>query len=203
MSITLEQIKELRNRTGAGITIVKEALELNNGDTEKALTYLREKGVAKAAKRAGKSADNGFIAHYIHGEGTIAVLLELNSETDFTARNDKFRQLAKDIAIHIAASNPQYISIEDIPDDVMENERQIAGKTIEGNKPEDIKNKIIDGKLSKFYEESVLLEQVYIKDESKKIKDLLSEAVGSIGEKIEIGRFCRMQIANSSSYSRL
>lgn len=199
MSITLDQIKELRKRTGAGVTVVKEALEESNGDIQVAIEYLRKKGIAKAAKRADKHAENGFIASYVHGEGAIAVLVELNSETDFTARNDLFRSVARDIAIHIAASNPEYLSVEDVPSEVLEKEMKIAKEGIDGNKPEEIVNKIVDGRLQKFYEQTVLLEQQYVKDDSKKIKDLISETVSAIGEKIEIGRFARFQLAGPVS----
>ncbi len=198
MSISLDQIKELRKRTGVGLHQVKEALEVSKGDMEKAVLYLREKGVAKAAKRAGRSAENGFIAHYIHGEGSIGVLLELNSETDFASRNEKFRNLAHDIAIHVAASNPEYINIEDIPADVLEKEKSVYNKDLEG-KTEQVKEKILEGKLSKFYQEVVLLEQAYVKDDSKKVKDVINEAVAAIGEKIEIGRFVRFELAGPTS----
>jgi elongation factor Ts len=198
MTATLDQIKELRNATGAGISAVKEALEHSKGDREKAILYLREKGIAKAAKRADKRAENGFIAHYIHGEGTIGVLVELNSETDFTARNEKFRKLANDLAIHIAAANPQYISTEDVPEEIMKKEKELAEKGLE-NKPDEIKEKIIEGKLQKVFEDIVLLEQNFVKDDSKKIKDLLNETIAAVGEKIEIGRFVRMQISGSGT----
>ncbi|KXK09636.1 MAG: Elongation factor Ts [candidate division WS6 bacterium OLB21] len=141
MQITLEQIKELRKLTGAGVTNVKEALEHSKGDIDKAVEYLREKGVAKAAKRADKQADKGFIAHYIHGDGTIGVLVELNAETDFTARNEKFRELAHNLALHIAANKPEYISRENVPADILNKEKEIAKASIEGNKPEAVVEK--------------------------------------------------------------
>lgn len=197
MSITVEQIKELRSRTGVGINQVKEALEASNGDMEKAALYLREKGIAKAAKRADKTAENGFVANYIHGDGMIGVLVELNCETDFAARSDAFRALAKDLAIHIAASNPQYLKIEDIPAEILDAEKAIYAKELEG-KPENIKEKILEGKLAKFYEEIVLMEQAFVKDDSKKIKDLLNESVASIGEKLQIGRYARIQVGGEA-----
>lgn len=199
MATNLEQIKELRSLTGAGINSVKEALDHSKGDFDKAMIYLREKGLAKATKRSDKMASNGFIAHYIHGEGNLGVLLELNSETDFTSRNEKFRELAYNLAIHVAAANPEYSKIEDIPEDVIKNETEMAKKGIGEGKPKEIVEKIVQGRLDKFYEETVLMEQVYVKDDSKKIKDLINEAVGSIGEKIEIGRFCRIKINESAS----
>lgn len=192
---TLDQIKELRNATGAGIVAVKEALEKSDGDFDKAVVYLREKGVAKAAKRSGKSADHGFIASYIHGEGTIGVMVELNSETDFTARNDKFRKLANELALHIAAANPKYIRREDIPEDELKAEKEIAAKDVDDNKPEEIKEKIVEGKLGKFYEQVVLMDQKYVRDDSKTISDLMNENIAAIGEKIEIGRFTRFEIS--------
>lgn len=199
MAITLEQIKALRKSSGAGVTVVKEALEHSKGDMDKAITYLREKGIAKAAKRADKSAEHGFIAHYIHGDSNIAVLVELNAETDFTARNEKFRELAGELALHIAAANPQYIKVDDIPTEELEKEKSIASKGVDEKKPEEIREKILEGKLGKFYEEVVLLKQKYVRDDSKTIEDLLNEAITAIGEKIEIGRFCRMEISKSVS----
>ncbi len=193
MGVSLDQIKDLRKRTGVGIQAVKEALEASNGDTEKAIIYLREKGIAKAAKRSGRVAENGFIAHYIHGDGKIGVLVEVNSETDFASRNERFREFGHDLAMHIAAAAPEYIRIEDIPEDVLNKEKDIYRKDLQG-KPEEIQEKIIEGRLKKFYEEVVLLEQPFVKDDSKKISDLLNEIVAAIGEKIEIGRFVRFEM---------
>ena len=203
MQITLEMIKDLRNKTGAGINNVKEALEASAGDVEKALIYLREKGLAKAIKRADKRAENGYIYSYIHGEGTLGVMVELNSETDFAARTSKFRDLAKEIALQIAASNPEYISVEDVPTEIIQREKDIAMKDIDSKKPQNIIDKIIDGKMQKFYEDFVLLEQKYFKDESKTIKDLINDNVAALGEKIEVGRFCRMKISSNSTACNL
>lgn len=203
MQITMDMIKDLRTKTGAGIGNVKEALVASDGDVEKALVYLREKGLAKAVKRADKRAENGYIYAYIHGEGSLGVMLELNSETDFAARNVKFRDLAKEIALQIAASNPEYISIENIPAEIMEREKEIAMKEVDPKKPQNIIDKIIEGKLQKFYEDFVLLEQRYFKDETKTIKDLINENVAALGEKIEVGRFCRMKIASNSTACNL
>ena len=194
MAVSLKEIKELRQKTGAGVTAVKEALENAKGDFDKAVVYLREKGLAKAVKRSEKRADKGFIAHYVHGEGTIASLIELNSETDFAARNEKFREVAHDLAVHVVAMSPEYVSIEDVPSEVIEKEKTIAMKTIDPKKPQEIIDRIVAGKLQKYYEEVVLMEQHFFKDESKKIKDLVNELIAAIGEKIEIGRFCRIQI---------
>ncbi|MBD3280859.1 translation elongation factor Ts [Candidatus Dojkabacteria bacterium] len=196
--ISMEQIKELRERTGVGISNVKEALEETDGDMEKAVEYLREKGIAKAAKRSGRSADNGFIASYIHGEGQIGVMVELNSETDFASRSDKFREFGKNVAMHIAASSPEYIKVEDIPEEVLDKEKAVYAVDLEG-KPGNVQEKILEGKLGKFYQEVVLMKQLYVKDDSKTIEDILNELVAAIGEKIEIGRFARFQIAGPSA----
>ncbi|MFQ5492555.1 MAG: translation elongation factor Ts [Candidatus Dojkabacteria bacterium] len=203
MKITLDQIKELRTRTGAGVTAVKQALEESKGDTEKAIASLREKGIAKAAKRADKRANNGFIAHYIHGNGSMGVLLELNSETDFAARSEEFQELARELAVHVAAMDPEYIAIEHVPPEVIEKEVEIAKKSVDKGKPDEVVNKIVEGKLEKFYKEVVLLEQAYVKDDSKQVKDLLNEALAAIGEKIEVGRFCRFKIAGSATACNL
>jgi elongation factor Ts len=196
--ISLEKIKELRERTGVGIHQVKEALVESDGDMEEAILYLRKKGMAKAAKRSDNKADNGIIESYIHGDALLGVLVELNSETDFAARNERFKELAHDIAMHIAAADPEYISIEDIDEEVIEKEKQVFMKDLEG-KPENVQEKIVEGKLQKFYEQKVLLEQPYVKDDSKKIKDVLNDAVAALGEKIKVGRFARFKIAGGSS----
>jgi len=198
MSISLDQIKELRKRTGAGINKVKEALEKSDGDVEKAIQYLREKGIAKAASRAGRSVSNGFIGHYIHSDGTIGVIVEINCETDFAARSDKLRELAHDTALHIAASDPQYISIENIPPEILEKEKRVYKKDLD-RKPAQVQEKILEGRLKKFYESEVLLEQPYVRDDSKKFKDVLNDAIAAIGEKIEIGRFARIQISKPAT----
>jgi len=201
MAITLEQIKNLRKRTGVGVGVVKEALEASKGDEEKAIEYLREKGLAKGAARAGKATENGYVASYIHGDGQIGVLVEMSSETDFASRSEDFRQLAKDVALHIAASKPLYVTIEDVPEATKGKEKELiereSGDSLKG-KPEDVKNKIIEGKLAKYYSEVVLLEQSFVKDESKKIKDLLAEALAKIGENVQIVRFARFEIAEAA-----
>lgn len=203
MEIKLETIKALRSRTGAGFTNVKEALEASNGDIEKAIIYLREKGMAKGAKRADKAASNGFVASYIHGEGTLGVLVELNSETDFAARDDKFKALARDLALQVAATNPEYISIESIPEAILNREKEIAMKDLDPNKPQNIIDKIIEGKMQKFYDDTVLMEQKYFKDDTKTIKDMVNDVVAALGEKIEIGRICRFQIRGAATYCTL
>jgi elongation factor Ts len=203
MGITLETIKELRAKTGAGIANVKEALESSNGDFEKALLILREKGLAKAVKRAGKRAENGFICSYIHGDGSLGILLELNSETDFASKSDEFRTLAKEIALQIAACSPEYIGIDNVPKDIIERETNLAKQDMDPKKPAEIAQKILDGRMQKFYQEFVLLEQKYFKDETKLIKDLINDTVAVLGEKIEVGRFVRFVVGSSATISNV
>lgn len=199
MKITLEMIKELRTKTGAGVSVVKEALTKYEGDIDKSLIYLREKGLAKAEKRADKSASNGLITSYIHGNGSLGVLLELHSETDFAAKGEKFAELAHEISLQIASSNPEYISVENIPADILKREMDLASKDVDPKKPAQVQQMIIQGKLQKFYEDFVLLEQPFFKDESKKIKDLINDYVAVLGEKIEIGRFCRFKLSGPAT----
>ncbi len=199
MKITLEMIKDLRTKTGAGVSVVKEALTKYDGDPDKSLIYLREKGLAKAEKRADKSATNGLVSSYIHGNGSLGVLLELNSETDFAAKGEKFAELAHEIALQIASSNPEYISIESIPADILKREMDLASKDIDPKKPAQVQQMIIQGKLQKFYEDFVLLEQPFFKDDSKKIKDLINDYVAVLGEKIEVGRFCRFKLSGPAT----
>lgn len=191
-NVTLADIKSLRERTGVGINHVKEALEHSNGDVEKAILYLREKGIAKAAKRAGNATNNGLIGHYIHGK-TMGVMVELQSETDFATNSEKFKELARELAMHIAAKTPEYISIENVPAEVIEVEKKVYTKDVEG-KPEAIAEKILEGKLQNFYADKVLFEQDYVRDESKKIKDLLNEYIATLGERIIVSRFIKMQV---------
>jgi elongation factor Ts len=198
MAVTLEQIKELRNRTGVGVSAVKQALDEANGDSEKAIELLRKQGIAKGAKRAGRSTDNGFIASYIHGGGRIGVMVEIGSETDFASRSEDFQTFANDIAMHIAASKPIYVSSSDVPDEVKESEIELIKEQLEG-KDEKVAEKIKEGRLQKYYEEFVLLEQPFVKDEKKKVKDLLAEMLAKVGEKIEIERFARFEIAEVPS----
>lgn len=190
--VTLDTIKELRKKTGVGVSDCKEALEESKGDFERAIECLRKKGVMKAQKRAGRETANGYIGSYVHN-GKIGVLVELACETDFVSRNEKFQKLASEIALHIAASSPEYLAPEDVPKKVLEKEKEIGKEKLKKEgKPENILDKIVEGQLAKFYEEVCLLEQAYVRDEKKKIKDLISEAVASFGEKIEIKRFVMM-----------
>jgi elongation factor Ts len=192
--VTPEQVKELRERTGAGVMDCKKALTESNGDMEKAIIILREKGLAKAAKKAGRVAAEGIIDSYIHGNGRIGVLVEVNCETDFVARNDEFKNLVKDIAMQIAAANPKYISREDVPQDIIQKEREILKtQAINEGKPEHIAEKIVDGRIEKFFEENCLMDQPFIKDPDKKISQLIMEKIAIIGENITVSRFTRYE----------
>lgn len=195
MAINTDQIKDLRERTGAGMMDCKKALEECSGDIDKAVNYLREKGLAKAAKRAGRETGEGKIISYLHGNGKIGVLLELNSETDFVANNAEFEALGKEIALQITAMNPLYISEESIPASEIENETKVIKATLEseGKNPDQI-DKILPGKMKKFYSEICLLHQQYFKDTDKTINDLLQEAIAKFGENITIRRFVRFQV---------
>jgi len=194
MNITAAMVKELRERTQAGMMDCKNALVTANGDMDKAVEILREKGLATAAKKQGRTATEGIVDSYIHGGGRIGVLVEVNCETDFVAMNEKFKEFVRDIAMHIAASNPQYVSVEDVPAEVIEKERAILkAQALNEGKPEKIVDKIVDGRISKYYEEVCLLEQAFIKDPDKKVKDVVTEMIATIGEKISIRRFARFE----------
>ena len=172
----------------------KNALVEANGDMDKAVEILREKGLATAAKKQGRTATEGLVDAYIHGGGRIGVLVEVNCETDFVARNDMFKDFVRDIAMHIAASNPQYVSVEDVPAEVVEKEKAILkAQAINEGKPEKIVDKIVDGRISKYFEEICLLEQAFVKDPDKKVKDVVTEMIATIGEKISIRRFARYE----------
>ncbi|HOA81983.1 MAG: translation elongation factor Ts [Tepidanaerobacteraceae bacterium] len=192
--VTPEQVKELRGKTGAGVMDCKKALVEANGDMEKAIVILREKGLAKAAKKQSRSATEGIIESYIHGNGRIGVLVEVNCETDFVARNEEFKILAKDIAMQVAASNPKYLSREDVPDEVIEKEREILrAQALNEGKPEKIVDKIVDGRIEKFFEENCLLEQAFIRDPDKKVSQYIMEKIAVIGENITVSRFVRFE----------
>lgn len=200
MAITTEQIKQLREATGAGILDCRKALEQADGDYEKAVNYLREKGLAMAAKRADRTASEGVIELYSHGNGRVGVMVEVNCETDFVARSENFRKFAHELALQIAAATPSYIREEDIPADVIERESQIAtARAREEGKPEAIIPKIVDGYINKFKDESVLMRQAYIRDESKKIQDLYNETLVTLGENMVIRRFQRWQLGEASA----
>jgi elongation factor Ts len=195
MAVTTELIKKLRAMTGAGMMDVKHALEETGGDLERAASLLRERGIAKASKKADRAATEGLVGSYIHHNGKIAVLVEVNCETDFVARNESFQELAKNLAIHIAMANPQFVRREEVPETVVEAERgALTAEARAEGKPESIIEKMIEGRLKKFYSEICLLDQAYIKDDSKTIDQLIKESIATIGENIQIGRFSRIAI---------
>jgi elongation factor Ts len=195
MAISMEEIKKLRAMTGAGMMDVKNALAETGGNLEKAVQLLRERGIAKAARKAERAAKEGFVGSYLHHNGKIATLVELNCETDFVARNEQFQLLARNIAMHVAMANPGYRSRDEVPTEVLESEKAILAKQAkEEGKPEPVIAKIVEGRLNKFFEEQCLLEQRFIKDDSKTIEELVKEAIATIGENIQVGRFARIAI---------
>ena len=195
VTISPKQVSELRARTGAGMMDCKRALEEAGGDMDKAAEILRKKGIAKAEKRAGWSAAQGLIVSYIHHNGQVGVLLEVNCETDFVARTEDFQQLARDIALHIASADPIAVNPEDLPADLVERERRIAEEQVAAeSKPENVRAKIVEGKLKKFIAERTLLEQPYVKDDSKTVGQLVKEVSGKVGEAVQVKRFVRFKI---------
>ena len=197
-AISAAMVKELRDKTGAGIMDCKAALTESDGNIEAAIDFLRKKGIATAKKRAGRAASEGTIQSYIHMGGKIGVMVEVNCETDFVAKNDDFRDFAKNIAMHIAATNPVGITPEDVPEDIIEREKDIyRAQALETGKPENILDKIAEGKLQKFFKENCLLQQPYVRDPDMTVEDLLNETIGKIGENITIRRFSRFQIGES------
>ena len=193
--ITAAKVKELRERTGSGMMDCKKALAETNGDMEKAIDYLREKGLAKAAKKAERNASEGRIFQYIHSNFKVGALLELDTETDFVARTDEFNELGHEICMQIAAANPLYLKPEDVPEEVIEREKAVyRQQLIDEGKPENKIDFIIPGKLKKYYETNCLLEQEYIRDDKKKIKDLVTEMIARLGENIVVKRFARFAI---------
>jgi len=198
MEITTEMIKELRGATGAGVLDCRKALTEAKGDFDKAVDFLREKGMATAAKRADRTASQGIIELYSHGEGRVGVIVEVNCETDFVARSEDFRKLAHEIALQIAAAAPQYVADDEIPADVLEHEAEIArARAEEEGKPEAVMDKIVSGRIEKFKDEVVLLRQAYIRDEELKIEKLVQQAIGTMGENIVIRRFHRWELGES------
>ncbi len=199
MTITTAQIKELREKTGAGILDCRKALEATDGDLDKALDILREKGLATAAKRAGRTAAEGVVELYSHGNGRVGVMLELNCETDFVGRSEAFRTLAHELALQVAAANPLYISEADVPAEVLEKEAHIATvRAKEEGKPENILPRIVEGSIKKWKEEFVLLNQPYIRDESLSVQDLVNQNVAAMGENVIIRRFVRYALGEIS-----
>jgi len=195
MKVTADMVRDLRERTGAGMLDCKKALEESGGDAEKAIEILRKRGLAAAAKKAGRVAAEGAVGSYIHAGGKIGVLVEVNCETDFVARTDEFQQLVRDVAMHIAAAEPRFVSREEVTDEVLATERRIyREQALEQGKPEAVVDRIVDGKVGKFYAEAVLLEQPFIKDPDKTIGDLLAEKIAKIGENIRVRRFSRYRL---------
>ena len=195
MAIAIEDIKKLREQTGAGMMKAKEALEASSGDYDKAVQWLREKGEASAAKKADREARAGLIEGYVHS-GRIGVLVEINCETDFVARTEDFKNFARDIAMHVAAANPEYLKPEDIPAEVVEKEREIYRNEVKG-KPAEIIDKIVDGKLGKFYEQVCLMNQAFIKDPDVTVGKLTTDLVAKLGENIVIRRFERLELGSN------
>lgn len=192
--ITAELVKQLRERTGAGMMDCKKALTETNGDMDKAIEFLREKGLAAAAKKAGRIAAEGLVDAYIHGDGRIGVLIEVNIETDFAAKNEEFKTFVKDLALQVAASKPEYIRREEVPSDIIEKEKEILrAQAINEGKPEKIVDKMVEGRIEKYYKEVCLLEQPFIKDPDKSVQQLLTEKIATIGENINIRRFVRFE----------
>lgn len=198
--VSASTVRDLRERTGAGMMDCKKALAEVQGDVEKAIVYLREKGLAAAAKRAGRTAADGLVESYIHAGGKIGVLIEVNCETDFVARTDDFRNLVRDLAMQVAAANPRYVRREDVPEAVIEQERTIyAAQAASSGKPQPVIEKMVAGKVEKFFAEICLLEQAFIKDSDKRVSQLVSDAVAKMGENIVVRRFSRFQLGEQSS----
>src|SRR4030043_463766 len=200
MEISIELVKDLRQRTGAGVIDCKAALQEAQGNMEAAIDYLRRKGLATAAKKAGRIATDGLVSSYIHAGGKMGVLVEIKCETDFVAKTGDFQTFVKNIAMHIAAANPQYIRREEIPEEALERERAIyRTQAMESGKPVKVVDKIVEGKMERFFSEACLLEQTYIKDSDLTIKEVLDSMIAKIGENISIRRFARFQLGEGLS----
>jgi elongation factor Ts len=198
MAITAKDVQELRGRTGAGMMDCKKALEETSGDIDKAVENLRKRGVAKAEKRAGRSTSEGMVGHYVHHNGKIAVLVELNCETDFVARNDEFQQLARHVAEHIAAAAPIAVDKDSVPQDKIESERRIFTEQVrQSGKPENMIEKIVEGKVEAYYKDVALLHQAWVRDPKKTIGDLVKEVAAKTGENIQVRRFVRYQLGEA------
>jgi elongation factor Ts len=195
--ISAKDVKQLREDTGAGMMDCKKALEKAGGNFEKAKQILREEGIAKAEKRTDKATNQGIIDSYIHMGGRIGVLIQLNCETDFVARNEEFKKLAKELAMQIAATNPDYVSREEVSEEAITKEKEILRNlTLKEGKPENVVDKIVEGRMDKFFERVCLLEMPYIRDDKMKVRDLISQAIGKIGENIKLTRFCRFSLGD-------
>jgi elongation factor Ts len=198
MNITTDMVKELRTLTGAGVLEAKKTLESTDGDMDKAIQILREKGAARAEKRSDRDANEGIVELYAHPGNRVGVILELNCETDFVARNEQFTELAHNLALQIAAMSPKYIDVEDVAADDLESELSILrAQALAEGKPEEIVEKIVAGRIGKYYEEVCLLEQPYIRDEKVKVKDLITEAISTTGENIKVRRFERYELGEA------
>ena len=195
MEISASLVKELRDRTGAGMMDCKKALTESNGDLEKAIEYLRVKGLSKAQKKSGRATAEGLVVSYIHPGNRIGVLLEVNCETDFVARTDEFQEFARDIAMQVAAASPLAVTRDGIPKELLEGEREVyRSQALEEKKPENVVDKIVEGRVEKFVAENSLLDQVYIKDNDKKVGDVVKETIVKLGENIQVARFSRFQL---------
>jgi elongation factor Ts len=195
MKITAAMVKDLRQKTGAGMMDCKKALQKNDGDMEKSIEYLREKGLSEAAKKSDRITAEGLVTSYIHANGKIGVLVEVNCETDFVAKNEEFKDMCHDIAMQIAASNPQYVSREDVPEEVLDKERKILkAQALNEGKPEKIVEKMVEGRLSKYFKEICLLEQPFIKDTDFMVNDIIKQKIAKIGENITVRRFIRYEL---------
>lgn len=193
--VTAQMVKELREKTGAGMLDCKKALEQTDGNVEKAIDWLREKGLAAAAKKAGRAATEGLVHAYIHGAGRVGVLLEVNCETDFVAKNEEFQAFVHEVALQIAAMRPRFVRREDVPEEEIAKEREVLrAQALNEGKPEHIAEKMVEGRLNNFYKENCLLEQEYVKEKGKTIQDLLTELIAKLGENMSIRRFARFEV---------
>lgn len=200
MEIAASQVKELRMKTGAGVMECKSALAEARGDLERAVAILRERGMAKAARKAGRTAADGLVVGYVHPGGRIGVLLEVNCETDFVARTEKFRALTKDLAMHVAAMNPLYLQREEVPEAVLAEERRILqAQTSTSGKPPEVVERIVQGRLEKFFVETCLMDQPFVKEPERTVEQVIKEAISTIGENIVVRRFCRYQLGEVSN----
>lgn len=200
MAVSAGLVKELRERTGAGMMDCKKALVETGGDLDKAVDYLREKGLAAAAKRAGRKVSEGLIESYVHGVGKIGVLVEVNCETDFVAKTDEFRALARDVAMQVAASRPEYVGRDDVPVEVLNKEKEILrAQALNEGKPEKIVEKIVEGRVEKFFRDHCLLEQPFIKDPDITVQDVIKETIARLGENIVISRFTRYELGEGAT----
>jgi elongation factor Ts len=199
-NISAAQVKELRDATGAGMMDSKRALQETGGDKEKATEWLRQKGLASAGKRAGREANEGRVESYIHFNARVGVLVEVNSETDFVANTDEFKQLAKDVAIHVASANPRWLSREDVPEEVVDAERRVyEGQAREQGRPDNVLDRIVQGKLDAFFKDNVLLDQPFVKDDKRTIGQLVDEASAKLGEKLQVRRYARFELGKEAA----